>query len=268
MINIQSAQPADNTDKLLQDNRPSDFLLSELASQPKMTFARMARELAVDRKTVRRWCRDLGIEKCGVKRADGNDGGQGDNVTKLPGQATDKPAADIQTADMQTTDMSEVDAPATEKPEVEKPIPSVDDLLQTILARQSWLTEYLVIMHERLRAIETGMSGLSCPLPQREMGRGEILVESSPERNLYTMIMQIAAKLGARDDILEPDEQDMYDDFAAICRAALAEDIARLKIAIDNHWHQTLCISDSKQWQQERRARAEGYNGIRRREEK
>lgn len=203
MINAQPVQPT--------DTRPSDDLLRELASQPKMTF-------------------------------------QEDNVTKLPAQAADKSAVD-----MPKVDTFEVVTP--EKPEADTPIPSVEDLLQMILARQSWLTEYLVIIHERLRVIETGMSGLACPLPS--IGDKE----PSPAPDLYTMIMHIAAKLGARDDILEPDEQDMYDDFAVICRAALAEDIARLKLAIENHWHQTLCISDSKQWQQDRRAKAEGYNG-------
>lgn len=45
--------------------KPSDDNLREMASRPKMTFARMARELQVDRKTARRWCLDIGIDKCG-----------------------------------------------------------------------------------------------------------------------------------------------------------------------------------------------------------
>ena len=255
MIN---AQQTGNTDNL--PDRPSDELLREMASQSKMTFARMARELAVDRKTIRRWCRDAGIEKCGIKR---DDGSQGVGVTQLgetvaaipPVEESDKP--ETETPGMVTylpQPVTDLPQPVTDKPEADTPIPAGEDLLQTIQARQAWLTEFLVGIHERLLVIERGISGVACPLPS--IGDKE----PSPERSLYTMIMQIAAKVEAM-DMLESDEQDLYSDIASICRAANYEDMANLKKQLDNHWHQTLCISDSKQWQQERRARMEGTTG-------
>lgn len=243
MIN---AQQTGNTDNL--PDRPSDELLREMASQSKMTFARMARELAVDRKTIRRWCRDAGIEKCGVKR---DDGSQGVGVTQLGETvAAIPPVEENDKTETETPGMvTDLPQPVTDKPEADTPIPAGEDLLQTIQARQAWLTEFLVGIHERLLVIERGISGVACQLPTSGGVKG-----LSSERSLYTMIMHIAAKIEAM-EMLDVDEQDLYSDLATICRSSMAEDLARLKLLIDKHYHVVMSVDSSKAFSQERRAR-------------
>jgi hypothetical protein len=197
---------------------PGEDVLREMASRPGMTFAKMARELAVDRKTVRRGCRDIGIDECGAVKPDPAE------VSQLVSE---------------------------QKPEAEN-IVSDDDIsliIQVLQNKQAWLTEWLTMLHERLQFFEQCFVGIACPLPGAQV---ELLPVRQAESDLLAAIMRIAFKLGAGVE-LDKEEQAIYDDLAMICRDALKEDVKILSSRIENHWHTCLSVAGSKEMARERR---------------
>ena len=52
--------------------RPAPEELTQLSEQKGMTFPKMAHLLEVDRKTIKRWCLDVGIKEVGVKQPIGD----------------------------------------------------------------------------------------------------------------------------------------------------------------------------------------------------
>lgn len=114
-------------------DRPSEAILLEMAMQSKMTFARMARELGKDRKTVRQWCRDAGINKCGSS----------------PSAATEGRAETPTTSDS-----------GREKPLIEKDSPreAPECDIKAMEGKISCLIKWHNIMHDRLKTLEENMA--------------------------------------------------------------------------------------------------------------
>jgi hypothetical protein len=112
---------------MASSKHPGEDVLRELAGRQGMTFVKMAKEFAVDRKTMRRWCRDIGINECGNV-----------NPSAVAGQ-----------------------------PEVEQVIKEyqpVNPVIEALENKVAWLIEWNTIMHERLRELEKYISGFVCSI--------------------------------------------------------------------------------------------------------
>lgn len=203
--------------------RPSDDVLRDMSKQPKMTFARMARELAVDRKTVRRWCRDAGIEKCGSDATE-NDKKTTENVSGM-----NNPIANaVLPCNGQTV------------PEI--------DILQR---KMSWLIEWNTLFHDRLRVLEDALIGAACPVPymMQSVMQGEIL---ETKTDLFSSMLSVAYKIGAGEELTN-EESDFFADFCMMTRAATVGEFLKIEGLLMNHWHNGLSVADSKAYIEEKR---------------
>ena len=80
---------------------------------------------------------------------------------------------------------------------------------------------------------------------------------SKKKQDLAALIMSTASKLETPDDMTQ-EEQDLFNDLAAICRHALAEDIVNLSKRIENHFHRSLTVRESKEHSEKQRASRNG----------
>ncbi len=128
--------------------RPDDNELKARAQEPGMTFVKLANIYAVDRKTVRRWCRDIGINKCGVPE-NGNTKNQ-----KKPVQGESETAKNR----------------------------------DNFIAREELigLKNQISLLVDKINLLEQGMSGLSMPLETELEAVGQIDMETF--RNVLTEI--------------------------------------------------------------------------------
>lgn len=214
--------------------RPSDGVLQNMATQPKMTFSRMARELAVDRKTARRWCRDAGINEC-----------------RPAGGVTEKPESNIETLENETN---------TDKPIAEAILreetagPGSDNELDLIRRKISWLIEWNTLFHDRMQAMEDALIGAACPISymMQPAVQPEPLMVAEAETDLFSSMLSVAYKLGAGEELTK-DENDFFADFCMMTRAATADDFSRLDKKLETHWHNGLSVADSRAYLLERR---------------
>lgn len=210
--------------------KPDDNILRDMAIQPKMTFARMARELAVDRKTVRRWCRDAGIEECGsaasVNETSERVNDKAKNVTREPESVTKIPEIDTDKPFAETT------LPGDDQP-------NTDSIMATLERKISWLIERNTLFHDRLRMMENAMVGAACPVPY---------MADAPLAAMF----KIAYKLGAGEKLTE-EENSFFADFCMLTRAATAADFTYIDRKIENHWHVNLPLGASRAYMQEKK---------------
>lgn len=144
-------------------DRPSDTILREMARQPKMTFAKMARELGKDRKTIRSWCREAGIEKCG-------------SVSSVENQE-DQLKSDL-TKEKQTTPDNNPQKPIVQGVIKDSPLLAPDSEVEVLKNKIAWLIEWNTIFHDRLKALEENTVGFRSLLKiAYKLGAGEELTE-------------------------------------------------------------------------------------------
>lgn len=144
-------------------NRPSEAMLQEMAIQPKMTFAKMARELGKDRKTVRSWCREAGIEKCGPSSPVENQDNQ--SISDLP-------------VEKQSTPDNNAKKPISQGVIKDLSQPAPDSEIETLRNKVAWLIEWNTIIHDRMKALEESAVGFKSLLKiGYKMGAGEELTE-------------------------------------------------------------------------------------------
>jgi len=214
--------------------RPANDELRAKAQESGMTFVKLANYYAVDRKTVRRWCRDIGVNKCGVP---GNGKGNGNEKTVKNQTHEAQPAPENNT-----------------KNENKDNIVSREELLA--------LKNQLSSLMDKVNLLEQGLSGLSMPLKtelEEVKSEADEQVDFDSFRNILTELSIICST----DKDMEYDQALILEHLKIIVWHIMGSEIRKIHNRIENHHHLSLSINNSQEWLEENKRKQQFERGAR-----